>query len=463
MVTTRHSQEYTAHALSSFFETTGLGPDDAFWLIDNDGTVERSLTAGFPRVRVITNPAPLGFAANVNQVMRHARAQGADLVFLNNDIIFTPGWLRPLCVDLPVVLSPVSNFQLPYRSPGWECGSVLDLADYLGHEEAFRQIVRSHRAVIHGYQPALAVPFFAVKIPHAVFTAVGSLDEAFGPGGGEDLDYCLRCHLAGFRVQFAMDAYLLHFQGKSTWRGPESLEQRQAREQAWRQVFREKWGSRLFELVCLEGSGGGPRDDAVRGRLAQGDFCGVVERLLGMEDRVSGTLLADLYHAACHTPSDINGHCPVLADLARECRHVTEMGTRTGVSTTALLFAQPERLVCYDLHKQPRVEVLRALAGRTEFVFHEVDVRAVAIEETDLLLIDTWHVYEQLRAELQLHAGKVRRYIVLHDTTTFGERGESAGHPGLWPAVEEFLAEGTFRLKSRDENYHGLTILERIR
>jgi hypothetical protein len=134
----------------------------------------------------------------------------------------------------------------------------------------------------------------------------------------------------------------------------------------------------------------------------------------------------------------------------------------TGVSTTALLFSQPERLVCYDLHKQPRVEVLRALAGRTEFVFHEADVRAVTIEETDLLLIDTWHVYEQLRTELRLHAGRVRRYLVLHDTTTFGEQGESPGHRGLWPAVEEFLAAGTFRLRERYDHNNGLTVLERV-
>lgn len=304
MVTTGHSHEYTAHALTSFFETTGIGPGDEFWLIDNDGTLEHSLTGGLPRVEVITNPAPLGFAANVNQVMRRARGRGADLMFLNNDVIFTPGWLGPLRVDLPVVLSPVSNFQMPYRAPGWECGRVLDLPDYLGHEEALRQIVRSHQAAVHGHQPALAVPFFAVKIPHDVLTAVGSLDEAFGPGGEEDLDYCLRCHLAGFRVQFAVDSYLLHFQGKSTWRGPESREQRQAREQAWRQVFREKWGSRLFALACLEGSEGLPGDEAVRGQLARGDFRGVVARLLGAEGRTPEVLPADLHPATWDAPPD---------------------------------------------------------------------------------------------------------------------------------------------------------------
>jgi GT2 family glycosyltransferase len=284
MVTTRHSHEYTAHALSSFFQTTGLGSDDQFLLIDNDSTLERSLTAGFPRVETVTNPSPQGFAANVNQVMRRARDRSADLIFLNNDLIFTSGWLAPLRVNLPVVLSPVSNFQMPYRSPDWECGPFLDLADYLRNQEAFRQIVRSHRAAVRGYRPALVVPFFCIKIPHAVYTAVGSLDEAFGLGGGEDFDYCLRCHLAGFQVQFAVDAYVLHFMGKSTWRCAETLPKQQAHEAAYLSFFGDKWGRRLRDFVCLGLRENIPGATGLRNELARGNFRGVIEGLLGRDE-----------------------------------------------------------------------------------------------------------------------------------------------------------------------------------
>jgi hypothetical protein len=139
------------------------------------------------------------------------------------------------------------------------------------------------------------------------------------------------------------------------------------------------------------------------------------------------------------------------------------MGTRTAVSTTALLAARPARLVCYDRVRLPQVDRLFAAAEGTEAVFRQEDVLAADIEETDLLFIDTWHVYGQLRAELARHAGKARRYVVLHDTATFGENGESPGHRGLWPAVEEFLAGGAFRLAERYENNNGLTVLERVR
>jgi tetratricopeptide (TPR) repeat protein len=171
--------------------------------------------------------------------------------------------------------------------------------------------------------------------------------------------------------------------------------------------------------------------------------------------------LADLYQAACTNRSDIYEHCPTLHYLAGQCRHITEMGTRTAVSTTALLFAQPEKLICYDRNRFPQVDRLARLAGRTEFIFRQADVRDIEIEPTDLLFIDTWHVYEQLKEELRLHADKVRKYIVLHDTTSFGQRGEGEGHMGIWPAVEEFLSLGTFRILWRYENNNGLTVLQR--
>jgi GT2 family glycosyltransferase len=171
--------------------------------------------------------------------------------------------------------------------------------------------------------------------------------------------------------------------------------------------------------------------------------------------------LAERYRRACLTPSDIHEHLPLLCALARGCGHVAELGTRTGVSTTAFLFAQPDRLDCYDRVRYPQVEELARLAGRTQFRFRQADVLTVDIEETDLLFIDTRHVYEQLCQELRRHGPKARRYIVLHDTTTFGERGEAPDSRGLWPAVQEFLAEGHFALERRYENNNGLTVLRR--
>jgi glycosyl transferase family 2 len=185
-----------------------------------------------------------------------------------------------------------------------------------------------------------------------------------------------------------------------------------------------------------------------------------------MTPTLSVPMLQELYQEALVTPSDINEHLPTLYGLARECDHVTEMGTRSGGSTRAFLYAQPEELVCYDLVRQLEVDRLEAAArqaGRPRFSFHQADVLQAEIQETDLLFIDTFHVYEQIKQELARHAHKVRKYLVFHDTTTFGETGEVGGSRGIWPAIEEFLRENPeWRVVIRLSHNNGLTIVRNV-
>jgi hypothetical protein len=212
--------------------------------------------------------------------------------------------------------------------------------------------------------------------------------------------------------------------------------------------------------------------------LAHGEIRSAVTQigqlLANYRDRLCGSPVAapvlwptlkELYGAARSMPSDLNEHVETLHRLARPCRHVTEFGTRWGVSTTALLFARPRVLATYDRERLPRVTILdnaaRGARG-TRFIFHQADVLNVEIEATDLLFIDTWHTYDQLKRELALHAHKVRRHLVFHDTTTYGEVGEAPGHRGLWPAIEEFLQEHPeWTLTARLTNNNGLTVLTR--
>ena len=171
--------------------------------------------------------------------------------------------------------------------------------------------------------------------------------------------------------------------------------------------------------------------------------------------------LDELYAERLTTDSDIFQHLPTLRSYAARCDHVTEFGVRYGVSTFALLHAQPKRLVSYDIRPFALEKTVERVAGRTAFSFCQADVRDVTIEETDLLFIDTLHSYAQISRELELHAPRVRRFIILHDTTTFGHTDEGQPGPGLWPGVEAFLAGGTFSLREKFEHNNGLTVLER--
>ena len=176
--------------------------------------------------------------------------------------------------------------------------------------------------------------------------------------------------------------------------------------------------------------------------------------------------LEDLYQQKCSIPSDINEHLPTLRKYAERCSHVTEFGTRAGVSTVALLSAHPDVLRTWDKQQQCPCKSLKGLAGKTDFEALEGDVLQIdPIEETDLLFIDTYHNSEQLSQEFQLHADRSRKYIILHDTTTFWNNGETydgTAKMGLKYAVEKLLStRPEWTILERFENNNGLLILER--
>jgi hypothetical protein len=161
------------------------------------------------------------------------------------------------------------------------------------------------------------------------------------------------------------------------------------------------------------------------------------------------------------TPADINEHMQKLCDYAKKCEIVTEFGI--GRSTWAFLHARPKQMRCYDIRTADFAlqEKLAKDAG-IDLAFESGDTLAITIEPTDLLFIDTYHVYRQLQAELERHAPMARKYIIMHDTETFGDHGEDSSTPGLWAAVEQFVsAHPEWKVIERLRNNNGLAILER--
>lgn len=169
--------------------------------------------------------------------------------------------------------------------------------------------------------------------------------------------------------------------------------------------------------------------------------------------------IQEIFDQRAATPSDINEHMPRLRELARECRHVTEFGVRTGNSAVAFI-AGCDELVSYDINPTP---LALTVAGWT---FKQADTgRLDDIAETDLLFIDTLHTCAQVEAELK-HAGRVRKYLVFHDTVLFGcwEETTQGGPPGINHAIWQFLAANReWAVKEHHANNCGLLVLERIK
>ena len=170
--------------------------------------------------------------------------------------------------------------------------------------------------------------------------------------------------------------------------------------------------------------------------------------------------LDEIYYEKCTTQSDINEHLPVLREYGDKVDHINEMGVRGIVSTYALLASRPKKMISYDIVYVDTSHI-HALAPATEYNFIVGDTREISIEPTELLFIDTLHNYEQLKHELTLHAPKTSKFIVLHDTETFGIRGETH-QIGLLKAIDEFLEINTLWVNHlRLKNNNGLTILKK--
>lgn len=171
------------------------------------------------------------------------------------------------------------------------------------------------------------------------------------------------------------------------------------------------------------------------------------------------------YINACKKVTDIHEHLPTLSNLVTDfqCTHVTELGVGPAQSTRAFLRHDVE-LHSYEIRPWPDVITLfnaAAAAGRRA-TLHINDTRTIEIQPTDLMLVDSWHTYEQVKIELKLHANKVSKFIVFHDTTSFEWKGEDGG-VGIWPAIQEFLdSNPQWQIYKRYYNNNGLTVLQRV-
>lgn len=193
------------------------------------------------------------------------------------------------------------------------------------------------------------------------------------------------------------------------------------------------------------------------------------------------------YLDKCTTISDINEHLPTLYKYGKACNHITECGTRNVFSTYAfassLLNNTNNKLTIIDISQNNNIInfINECKNENINITFHNESDLTCELEQTDLLFIDTFHVYGHLKQELERWNKYVNKFIILHDTTIDEYTSEFVRHKiditnmmekynmtyhelyiGLWPAVEEFLSNNEWKLKERFINNNGLTILERI-
>ena len=189
-------------------------------------------------------------------------------------------------------------------------------------------------------------------------------------------------------------------------------------------------------------------------------------------------VLIKKFRTMCNTASDINEHLPTLFRYAKQCNSALELGVRGCVSSWAISAGLLEnkngikkRIFMNDSREcqiGELVDILEPLGIDVKYEWkNDLEIEFGADEKYDMVFIDTWHVYGQIKRELEKFSAVATKYIIMHDTTVdevdgetlreygynyqqaFGRATELAAETGIprdeimkgmWFGIQEFLA-----------------------
>src|SRR5208283_4649057 len=166
-------------------------------------------------VRVLRDARPFNWAALNNAGARAAR--GDVLVFLNNDIeAHRPDWLPALCAQAlrPDVGAVGARLLYPDRRVQ-HCGLVVGLTGAAGHplaglpEDAPGYL---HMATVTRECSAVTGACLATR--REVFDQLDGFDQTLGVDLN-DVDFCLRAGVAGYRTVLEPASELIHYESPS--------------------------------------------------------------------------------------------------------------------------------------------------------------------------------------------------------------------------------------------------------
>ena len=218
--------------------------------------------------KLILGQSNLGFAGNANRGLAAADPDH-DVVLLNSDVVArNPDWLAHLqheaysAPDIGIVgarlLYPDGRIQHAgvYRNTG--------APEWFDHRYRFQS---AHHGPANIECDVLAVTGACMYVRREILDAIGLLDERY-PMAYEDVDWCLRCWQAGYRVRYQPRAVLEH--PESATRPTEVGVREQVSQdefwKRWRGFFDERPTTtpegRLRVIYVTEdtGVGGGHRD-----------------------------------------------------------------------------------------------------------------------------------------------------------------------------------------------------------
>lgn len=188
-----------------------------------------------------------------------------------------------------------------------------------------------------------------------------------------------------------------------------------------------------------------------------------LQEKIGQNPTVS---LTDWFEAEKKVPPDFHAHMEPLRDLCANVKHATEMSAWPKQAYLAIAAGMPKDGVLVSCASgQKHWWARMVMAKGVHFKMITNDSLTAEIEPTELLFLDSSHTAQRTFDELNRHAAKVSKYIVIHTvaTDTFGEHGDDGG-PGVMYGVRQWLRSGAsaeWVVKSFTDVNHGLIVLSR--
>jgi GT2 family glycosyltransferase len=190
----------------------------------SDDSVEW-LQAQHPEIRIIQLPENYGFAKGYNEALKQVQAEY--YLLLNSDVEVTNGWLEPMlqlmdadqttgaCQPKIRMYANKSSFEYAGASGGW--------LDFLGYPFA-RGRVFDYCEIDEG-QYDDSIPVFwasgaSLMVRSELYHRLGGLDEFFF-AHQEEIDFCWRLQLAGYKVMICPASVVFHLGGGTLPKGNE--------------------------------------------------------------------------------------------------------------------------------------------------------------------------------------------------------------------------------------------------
>jgi GT2 family glycosyltransferase len=181
-------------------------------VIDNcssDDSVE-FVKKNYPSVKIIQNSKNLGYACAINSALELVESEY--VAFLNNDIVVEPDWLRQLVLYTSVSEVAAVNPKILFlgnekiiNAAGGSC-DIYGVGWNRGNGEFDKGQYDMVKEVFY-------VNGTAMLTRKSVWKEVGAFDERYFLYG-EDLDWCWRARLKGYKLLYVPSARIYH-----QWRG----------------------------------------------------------------------------------------------------------------------------------------------------------------------------------------------------------------------------------------------------